>query len=95
MPAAPDNWLWGEVAADNAHKGSDAGDQPDLGAIETHDPIPTNTSMSEMWSRRFEGILRCNNTLKLLVEYAGSVNSTPRGLEIKAEARFPAGALLF
>jgi len=85
--SAPDSWLWGEVAADNAHKGSDAGDQPDLGAIETHNPIPTNTSMSEMWSRRFEGILRCNNTLRLLSN-TPSVNSTPRGLEIQAEARF-------
>src|SRR5690606_10821681 len=38
-------------------------------------------------TRRFEGILRCNNTLKLLAS-TPSVNSTIRGNEIQAEARF-------
>jgi hypothetical protein len=84
---APDLWLWGDVAADNAHKGSDAGDQPDLFAIETHDPLPTNTSLSEIWERRFEGIVRCNNTLALLKQ-TPSVSSTERGKVIEAEARF-------
>ncbi len=85
--AAPDHWLWGDVAADNAHKGSDAGDQPDLGAIETHNPISTNAALIELWTRRFEGILRCNNTLRLLAS-APDVNTTARGIEIQAEARF-------
>lgn len=85
--SAPDHWLWGEVAADNAHKGSDAGDQPDLGAIETHNPIPTNAALIEIWQRRFEGILRCNNTLRLLAA-APDVAASARGNEIKAEARF-------
>ncbi len=92
--SAPDHWLWGEVAADNAHKGSDAGDQPDLGAIETHNPIPTNTSLSEIWTRRFEGILRCNNTLRLLAN-TPAVASSPRGLQIQAEARFLRGHYYF
>jgi tetratricopeptide (TPR) repeat protein len=85
--AAPSHWLWGDVAADNAHKGSDPGDQPDLGAIETHNPITANSSLSEIWDRRFEGILRTNNTLKLLrntPELAGA----PRGTVVQAEARF-------
>jgi hypothetical protein len=92
--AAPDHWLWGEVAADNAHKGSDAGDQPDLGAVETHDVIPTNAALSEIWQRRFEGILRCNNTLRLL-DGTPDVASSPRGIEIEAEARFLRGHYYF
>ena len=85
--SGPENWVWGEVAADNAHKGSDAGDVPDIGAIESHNIISTNTSLSELWQRRFEGILRCNNTLKLLASVP-DVNITQRGVEIMAEARF-------
>lgn len=84
---APDLWLWGDVAADDAHKGSDPGDQNDLQAIETHNPITSNTSLSEIWSRRFEGISRCNNTLKLLAA-TPAVVSTPRGIQIAAEAKF-------
>ena len=85
--SGPENWVWGEVAADNAHKGSDAGDVPDIGAIESHNIISTNTSLFELWQRRFEGILRCNNTLKLLASVP-DVNNTARGKEISAEARF-------
>ena len=85
--AAPSHWLWGDVAADNAHKGSDPGDQPDLGAIETHNPITANSSLSEIWDRRFEGILRTNNTLKLL-RNTPELTSVPRGTVVQAEARF-------
>jgi hypothetical protein len=85
--SAPDNWVFGEIAADNAHKGSDAGDVPEIFAVETHASIPTNPSLKELWQRRYEGILRCNNTLKLLAA-TKDVNGTPRGVEIAAEARF-------
>src|SRR4051812_545319 len=82
--SAPSQWVYGEIAADNAHKGSDPGDQPDLGAIETHNPITTNSSLPEIWDRRFEGILRANNTLKLLTATA-ELKGTPRATVIEAE----------
>jgi hypothetical protein len=84
---APSHWVWGEIAADNAHKGSDPGDQPDLAAIEQHNPISANSSLAEIWERRFEGILRCNNTLKLLRNTA-ELNGSARATQIQAEARF-------
>ena len=85
--STPSFWVWGEVASDNAHKGSDPTDVADITFIETHDVIPTNTSLSEIWLRRFEGILRCNNTLKIL-NNTPSVSGTQRGAEIKAEVYF-------
>ncbi len=85
--STPSFWVWGEVAADDAHKGSDPTDVADIGFVETHDVIPTNSSLSEIWQRRFEGILRCNNTLKIL-NNTPSVSSAPRGGEIKAECYF-------
>ncbi|GAB3225049.1 RagB/SusD family nutrient uptake outer membrane protein [Spirosoma arcticum] len=80
-------WVWGDVAADNAHKGSDPGDQPDIGAIETHNPISANIDLALIWEKRFEGVVRCNNTLKLLAAATG-LKSTPRAKTIEAEARF-------
>lgn len=85
--SAPDMWLWGDVAADNTHKGSDPGDQSDLFDIEIHSVLPTNSALSEFWKMCFEGVLRCNNTLKLLDE-TPSVQSTAEGLSIEAQARF-------
>ena len=84
---AASHWVWGEIASDNAHKGSDPGDQPDLAAIEQHNPISANSSLSEIWERRFEGILRCNNTLRLLKNTA-DLSGTARATQIQAEARF-------
>jgi tetratricopeptide (TPR) repeat protein len=86
--AAPSFWVWGEVAADNAHKGSDPGDLPEYAAIETHNPISTNPGIAQLWQRRFEGVLRTNNTLKLLAASPDEVKNSARGIEIAAEARF-------
>lgn len=88
--AAPSQWLFGEVASDNAHKGSSNGDQPNMNLIEQHSPTPTNDNLSNLWDRCFEGILRCNNTLKLLaVLQSGSGNKfdEARALQIQGEAR--------
>ena len=35
--AAPSQWLFGEVPSDNAHKGSEATDQPEMSMIENFD----------------------------------------------------------
>ncbi len=85
--STPDMWVWGEVASDNGHKGSDPGDIPQIGAVETYDVIATNSGLYELWQRRFEGILRVNNTLKLLA-MAPDLEATERGQQIAAEAHF-------
>jgi len=89
--AAPSQWLFGEVASDNAHKGSSVGDQPPMNAIEQHSPTSTNDNLSNLWDRCFEGIQRCNNTLKILANLQsgnGSAKfSDARAKEIQGEAR--------
>jgi len=87
--AAPSQWLFGEVASDNAHKGSSSGDQPNMNAIEQHAPVSTNDNLSNVWDRCFEGIQRCNNTLKFLkTVQAGSAKFTDaRAAQIQGEAR--------
>jgi hypothetical protein len=89
--AAPSQWLFGEVASDNAHKGSSVGDQPPMNAIEQHSPTSTNDNLSNLWDRCFEGIQRCNNTLKILASLQGGSGSAKfsdaRAKEIQGEAR--------
>lgn len=89
--SAPSQWLIGEVAADNAHKGSNNGDQPNMNQIELYQVTSTNDNLEVMWNRYYEGIARCNNTLRLLAAVqsgSGSKLSEARATEIQAEARF-------
>lgn len=89
--SAPSQWLLGEVAADNAHKGSNNGDQPNMNLIEQHQPTSTNDNLQVLWNRSFEGISRCNNTLRILaILQAGSGDKfeEDRALQIQAEVRF-------
>ncbi|MBB6501269.1 RagB/SusD family nutrient uptake outer membrane protein [Pedobacter cryoconitis] len=89
--AAPSQWLFGEVSSDNAHKGSNNGDQPNMNQIERHAPTSTNDNIANIWDRCFEGIQRCNNTLKVLasLQAGGGTVKFPdaRALEIQGEAR--------
>ncbi len=88
--SGPSQWLLGEVTSDNAHKGSTNGDQPNMNALEQHAPTSTNDNLSVMWTRCYEGIQRCNNTLRLLTQLQASSNkkfSDERALEIQGEAR--------
>lgn len=88
--SAPSQWLFGEVAADNAHKGSNSGDQPNMNLIESHEPTSTNDNLQVMWNRSYEGIVRCNNTLKILAALqAGNAEKFDEGRarQIQGEAR--------
>lgn len=87
--SAPSQWLFGEVAADNAHKGSEATDQPNMNLIEFHTPNSSNDNLSQMWEVYYEGVSRANNTLRILKQdQAGDKTVTAdRAVEIEAEAR--------
>jgi hypothetical protein len=88
--SGPSQWLLGEVTSDNAHKGSDAGDQPNMNALERHSPTSTNDNLSVLWTRCFEGIQRCNNTLRLIAAVQGGSGkklTDVRAAEVEGEAR--------
>lgn len=88
--SAPSQWVIGEVASDDAHKGSSNGDQPNMNLIEQHAPTSTNDNLSILWNNSFEGIQRANNTLKILAALQGGSTgkfSDARAKEIQAEAR--------
>lgn len=88
--SAPSQWLFGEVAADNAHKGSNNSDQPFMNQIELYQPTANNDNLFVMWTRCYEGIARSNNTLRLLEQVqngGGARLSDTRAIEVEAEAR--------
>ncbi|MGO3307826.1 MAG: RagB/SusD family nutrient uptake outer membrane protein, partial [Sphingobacterium sp.] len=87
--SAPSQWVFGELASDNAHKGSELTDQTPMNEIEAYGTISTNDNLSTMWQVYFEGVLRCNNTLKLLnADQTGAQEvSAERAIEIQAESR--------
>lgn len=87
--SAPSQWIFGEITSDNAHKGSVFTDQPNMNMIETFTTISSNDNLSQMWQVYYEGVLRANNTLRLLKldqEGAKTVN-TQRAKEIEGEAK--------
>src|SRR5690606_35475636 len=57
--------------------------------IEAYNTISTNDNLSTMWQVYFEGVLRCNNTLRLLeADQAENMEiSEERAQEIRGEAR--------
>ncbi|ANH82924.1 hypothetical protein A8C56_19765 [Niabella ginsenosidivorans] len=89
--SAPSQWLFGEVAGDNAHKGSSNTDQSTMNDIELHKPNSANDQLPAMWTNYFEGVLRCNATINLLkaVQEGSSSDkfSDDRAKQIEAEAR--------
>lgn len=95
--SAPSQWLFGEVAGGNAHKGSSSSDQPYMMNIETFKATSVNDNLSSMWQVYYEGIQRCNTTLKLLNDdQAGEKAITAeRAKEIQGEARMLRGHYYF
>jgi len=91
--SAPDNWIYGSVAAGDAHKGSDATDQAPIDRIATGNSDPSNGFFNAKWIANYEGIARANQVLRL-VELATDLTPAQKTNYI-AEARFLRGHYYF
>src|SRR5687768_8217948 len=62
------NWVWGSVTSDDAYKGSEASDQPNINSIEayTWSNAEVDTYLGERWRGVYEGVVRANATIRLL-----------------------------
>lgn len=88
------NWLYGDVASDNALKGSEITDQPEMNPVEYwRDLTPDNTYMTTLWRAVYEGVARANTVLQVL-KLAKDVNSGTAN-RIKGEALFLRGWYYF
>lgn len=96
MPAwhiAGNNWVYGDVAGGDAHKGSEPGDQPLIALISVHNTDASNTFFDSKWRACYEGISRCNAVLRVLAQIE-SINEDERK-RIAGEARFLRGHFYF
>lgn len=86
----PSNWLYGSVMGTEAHKGSDAGDQPQMNTLGGMNVSASTGFVNLKWIGLYEGISRANAVLKVLpqVEVAEGVFSETDRSRIEAEARF-------
>jgi hypothetical protein len=60
-----DNWIYGEVNADNAYKGSISGDQPEISFIEQKQIQADNTHFRGKWRAVYDGVARSNDVIQL------------------------------
>ena len=84
--SAGSNWVYGSVCADDSHKGSDPGDQPDIVTLMTWSESPTNIYILGKWEACYDGVQRSNEVLRELRITKGL--SPADTTEFSAEARF-------
>jgi hypothetical protein len=65
---AASNWVWGSVTSDDAYKGSEATDQPNINDIEAYHWATGDAEayLNDKWRAAYEGVVRTNATLRLL-----------------------------
>ncbi len=80
------NWVYGDVVSDDAYKGTDAGDQPQMTEIELWASQPANTYFYYKWLSIYEGVARANDVIRL----AGVIEVLPAAAKTDyiAQARF-------
>lgn len=93
----PSNWLYGSVLGTEAHKGSDAGDQPQMNTLGGMNVSPSTGFINLKWRGLYEGVARANSVLSVLpdVPVAEGVFSEADKARIEAEARFLRGHFYF
>ncbi len=87
--SAADNWVYGGVVSDDAHKGSDPGDQADILSLEQYKVNPSNGYLDPKWSWGYDGIQRANEVLRVMrtvTNFSGLDT-----IEVTAEVRFLRG----
>ena len=60
-----DNWVYGSVASDDAYKGSNAGDQPEISLIEAYTHTSDLTHFRGKWRAVYDGVARSNDVIQL------------------------------
>ena len=84
-----DNWVYGSVAADDAYKGTNAGDQPEISLIETFTHTSDLTHFRGKWRAVYDGVARSNDVIQLVAKATG-MTDTEKNL-VRAQARFLRG----
>ncbi|AUD02703.1 RagB/SusD family nutrient uptake outer membrane protein [Spirosoma pollinicola] len=81
------NWVRGSVSGGDANKGSNSGDFNALTPFQTFGIQPTSGEVNAKWNAMYEGISRCNSTLRSLASAGSDVTAADKA-RISGEARF-------
>jgi hypothetical protein len=92
---AVSNWSFGEVGADNAHKGSTDNDQSSIARMEDHTIEPTNSYLNGKWGALYTGVQRANDVIRELALVTDGSITDEESSEIRAEAIFLRSVYLF
>jgi hypothetical protein len=66
--SAAGNWVLGSTPSDDAYKGSEASDQPNIDNIEMYQwgTSGADSELNDKWRATYEGVVRANSTIRLL-----------------------------
>jgi len=53
-------WVLGDLASDDAIKGSSDGDQSDFLSLQNFNINPSNSAVEALWKRYYDGVFKCN-----------------------------------
>ncbi|HLO46123.1 MAG TPA: RagB/SusD family nutrient uptake outer membrane protein [Leadbetterella sp.] len=90
---APNNWVYGSILGGDANKGTDAGDYTAINPMQRYEVDPTNGDVNDTWRPKYEGISRCNATIRLAT--ASTALSDADKKRILGEARMLRGHYYF
>ncbi len=86
------NWVFADVYSDDAYKGTDVGDQPQINPIERYEHTPSNDYPWFKWSNMFDAVSRTNDVLRIVntALEEGTIGED-FATQARAEARFLRG----
>ena len=85
--ASVTNWVWGDIASDDATKGSDISDQSTIVPVENYSVDATNGYVADSWRFRYDGVARANAVLQELAKVTPALPDATT-TSIKAQALF-------
>ncbi|MFN4146479.1 MAG: RagB/SusD family nutrient uptake outer membrane protein [Runella sp.] len=84
-----DNWVYGSVTSDDAYKGSNAGDQPEITLIETFTHTSDLVHFRGKWRAVYDGVARSNDVIQLVGKVKDMTDAEKTA--VIAQARFLRG----
>ncbi|MEJ7831173.1 MAG: RagB/SusD family nutrient uptake outer membrane protein [Segetibacter sp.] len=87
------NWVYGDVVSDDAYKGTDAGDQPQMTEIELWSSQAANTYFYYKWISVYDGVARANDVIRAAAQIEVLTDADKK--DYTAQARFLRGLFHF
>ncbi len=87
------NWVYGDVGSDDAYKGTDANDQPQMTEVELWGSQAANTYFYYKWLALYDGVARANDVIRFVNEFKDLTEADKK--DYLAQARFLRGHFHF